>query len=123
MLVPPGLSKASASAGSIYTASRRLSKALEKLHAHRLAGAHRPALVLEHDEAVRLRHRAQDARTLLAGGPRLPLSVVPEQHPALVLRTPRHLAHVFRRRRAQERNGVIVGASGKVQECIAHELV
>ena len=44
----------------------------------------RTALVLEHDEAVRLRHRAQHARALLAGGAHFPFAVFAEEDAALV---------------------------------------
>src|SRR5207247_2167317 len=50
-----------------------LGQPVEQLDLHQPAGLDLAAAVLEHDEAVRLRHRAQHARALLAGGAHLPL--------------------------------------------------
>ena len=52
-----------------------LGQPVEQLHAHEVARLHVAALVLEHDEAVGLGHRAQHARPLAAGDARRPLAV------------------------------------------------
>src|SRR5687768_754649 len=72
-------------------------KPFEELDLHLLARFYGTALVLEHDEAVRFRHRAQHARALLARGAHAPVIVFAEQNPALVFGAARHLPEVLRR--------------------------
>src|SRR6185436_18118139 len=59
----------------------------EGLHADQIALGDRATLVLEHDEAVGFRHRAQDARALLASRAHFPFAAFAEQDSALVLGT------------------------------------
>src|SRR5712691_1482054 len=67
-----------------------LGQPFERLDLHQLAGRDLAALVLEHDEAVRLRHRAQHARALLAGGAYFPFAAFAEQDAALVFSSSRN---------------------------------
>src|SRR5687767_1403037 len=57
---------------------------VEKLDRHELARIDLAARVLEHDEAVRLRHRAQHAGALLPGSAHFPLAAFAEEDAALV---------------------------------------
>src|SRR5206468_4761434 len=65
---------------------------LHQLYLYLLAGFHRAALVLEHDEAVRLRHRAQHAGALLTRDPRLPLVAVPVELSTQIFGASGHLS-------------------------------
>src|SRR5712691_5789320 len=73
-----------------------LGQALERLDLHQLAGLDLAALVLEHDEAVRLRHRAQHARALLAGSAYFPFAAFAEHDAALVLGSSSNLSQRLR---------------------------
>src|SRR4029453_17382052 len=66
---------------------------LEQLHPHAVARAHVAPLFLDHDEAVGLRHRREDAVALRSGGAAPPLVVHVLEDAALELATPLALAH------------------------------
>src|SRR3970040_83432 len=84
------------------------SQAFHELHRDLLAGRDGPARVLQPEDAVRLGHRAQHARALLAGGAHLPLAALPVEDASLVFGPSGNLPDLLRRDGFQERDGVIV---------------
>jgi hypothetical protein len=62
-------------AAAHYVLGRLAQDGGHRLHRHRVAGADFSALVLEHDEAVGIGHRAQHAGALGAGGAHAPFAV------------------------------------------------
>ena len=101
-----------------------LGEPVEDLHAHRIARLHVAALVLEHDEAVRLRHRAQHAGALAAGDAHRPRAVrAALEDAALELRAARFLPQRRLAGHAEERESAGVGAAGEREQCVAHEAV
>src|SRR2546427_9050504 len=92
---------------------------LEELHRDRLAGLDLAALVLEHDEAVRLRHRAQHAGALLAGGAYFPFAAFAEQDAALVLGSPCNLSQRLRGGCLEQPQFIIACPAGEMQHRVA----
>src|SRR5712692_6293542 len=94
----------------------------EGLDPNRLTRAHVAALLLDHDEAIRGRHRGQDARALGARGAHLPPVLSKGQDAALEFAAARPLAHALRGHGA-ERGHEELAPTGELPESRPHEEV